>query len=150
MEIQDQAATALTQAEKNDASLARLISQSVGHAVFPSVGKGAVGVGGAYGKGVLYEGNRTAGYCDLTQGSIGLQLGAQAYTEILVFSTREALDTFKSGNFALDAQASAVGLKNGTAANANFSRGVAVFTTDEAGLMFEVSVGGQKFSYESK
>jgi lipid-binding SYLF domain-containing protein len=131
-ELEQQAAQARSMAERNDASLTRLLGQSVGHAVFPSVGKGAVGVGGAYGKGVLIEGrNAVAGYCDLTQASIGLQLGVQDYTEILVFSTREALDRFKGGNFA-------------------FSQGVAVFTTDSAGLMFEVAVGGQKFSYEAR
>lgn len=148
-EIQTAAAFALEKAELNDASLARLLESSVGHAVFPSVGKGAVGVGGAYGKGVLYEGNRAVGYCDLKQASIGLQLGAQNYSEILVFSTQAALDRFKTGNFAFDAQATAVALKRGAAANASFSDGVAVFTTDEAGLMFEAAVGGQKFSYET-
>jgi lipid-binding SYLF domain-containing protein len=118
--------------------------------VFPTVGKGAVGVGGAYGRGVLYEGGVVTGYCDLTQGSIGLQLGGQAYSQIIAFSTAEALTLFKTGNFAFDAQATAVALKSGAGANAKYSNGVAVFTMDESGLMFEASIGGQKFSYEAK
>lgn len=149
-DIVNQAAAARVKAEKNDPSLAKLLHRSIGTAVFPSVGKGAVVVGGAYGKGVLHEGNLAVGFCDLTQVSIGLQLGAQSYTEILAFSTREAFDRFKAGTFAFDAQATAVGLKCGAAANATFSQGVAVFTTDEAGLMLEASVGGQKFTYQPK
>jgi lipid-binding SYLF domain-containing protein len=109
--------------------------------VFPSVGKGAVGVGGAYGKGVLYNNGVAVGYCDLSQGTIGFQLGGQAYTEIIAFETQQAVDTFKQGNFRFDAQATAVALKSGAGANAKFTNGVAVFTMDEAGLMFEASVG---------
>jgi lipid-binding SYLF domain-containing protein len=144
------ATTALSRAEAADPTIAMAIRDAVGHAVFPSVGKAAVGVGGAYGKGVLYEGRTLVGYCDLTQASIGLQLGGQGYTEILVFKSSDALARFKDGDFAFDAQATAVALKSGTAANANYSKGVAVFTLDESGLMFEASVGGQKFSYQPK
>jgi lipid-binding SYLF domain-containing protein len=149
-DIESRAASAITKAESNDATLDKMLRESVAYATFPKINKGAVGVGGAYGKGVLNEGGRVVGYCDMTQGSIGLQLGGQSYTEIIVFSTREALDRFKTGNFAFDAQATAVAVKSGTAANASYSHGVAVFTTDEAGLMFEASVGGQKFSYQVK
>ena len=105
---------------------------------------------GAYGRGVLYENGVFTGYCDLVQGSIGFQLGGQAYSEIICFSTTEALTLFKTGNFAFDAQATAVALKSGAGANAKYSNGVAVFTMDESGLMFEASIGGQKFSYEAK
>jgi lipid-binding SYLF domain-containing protein len=118
--------------------------------VFPTVGKGAVGVGGAYGKGVLYENGTPVGYCDLSQASIGLQLGGQGYTEIIAFENQDALNRFKSGNFAFDAQATAVALKSGAGANAKYANGVAVFTMDEAGLMYEASIGGQKFSYQPK
>jgi lipid-binding SYLF domain-containing protein len=116
--------------------------------VFPGVGKGGVGVGGAYGRGELFEGGKLAGYCTLTQASIGLQLGGQKYTELIFFETKAALDRFKSGNFAFAAQASAVALKSGASANAKYAGGVAVFTMGEAGLMYEASIGGQKFSFE--
>jgi lipid-binding SYLF domain-containing protein len=140
----------LTKAKSNDPSLGTLMSSAKGYAVFPTVGKGAIGVGGAYGKGVLYEGGSVVGYCDLSQATIGLALGGQSYSEIIVFETTEAVNRFKSGNFAFSAQATAVALKSGAGANAKYSGGVAVFTMNEAGLMYEASIGGQKFSYQPK
>ncbi|MEI8195532.1 MAG: YSC84-related protein, partial [Phycisphaerae bacterium] len=121
-----------------------------GYAVFPSIGKGAIGIGGAYGKGDLYQNGVVVGYCDMTQASIGFQLGGQAYTEILVFETPAAVERFKNGNFRFDAQATAVALKSGAGANAKFANGVVVFAMDEAGLMYEAAVGGQKFSYQAR
>ena len=90
------------------------------------------------------------GYCTLTQASIGLALGGQAYTELIFFETQAALEKFKTGNFAFAAQASAVALKSGASANAKYTDGVAVFTMGEAGLMYEASIGGQKFNYRPK
>ncbi len=149
-DIREEASAALAKAERNDPTLSPVLRASKGYAVFPTVGKGAVGVGGAYGKGVLYEGGAFSGYCDLSQGSIGFQLGGQAYSEIICFATADALTLFKTGNFAFDAQATAVALKSGAGANARYSNGVTVFTMDESGMMFEASVGGQKFSYQAK
>lgn len=139
---------AIDRAKTADSALAEFFEKSVGYAVFPTVGKGAIGVGGAYGKGQLYENGRLVGYCTLTQATIGLALGGQTYTEFIFFETAEALERFKSGNFAFAAQASAVALKSGAAANARYENGVAVFTMGEAGLMYEASIGGQKFTYE--
>jgi len=149
-DLRHTSAEALTQAQNNDPSLRNVIRDSAGYAVFPSIGKGAVGVGGAYGKGDLYQSGAVVGYCDMIQGSIGLQLGGQDYSEILIFKTRDALDTFKNGNFRFDAQATAVALKSGAGADAKFANGVAVFTMDETGLMYEASIGGQKFSYQAR
>jgi lipid-binding SYLF domain-containing protein len=149
-DIRDAAAEALAKAKRNDPTLEPVLRDAKGYAVFPTVGKGAVGIGGAYGKGVLYERGVVTGYCDLTQATIGFQLGGQSYTQIICFSTQDAVDLFKSGHFAFDAQATAVALKSGAGANAKYSAGVAVFTMDEAGLMFEASIGGQKFSYQPK
>ena len=149
-DIEQEAAMALAKAQKNDSSLVNIFDTAAGYAVFPSVGKGAVGIGGAYGKGVLYERGNAVGYCALTQGSIGFQLGGQSYTEIICFETQQNVETFKQGNFRFGAQASAVAIKSGAGANAKFTNGVAVFTMDEAGLMYEASVGGQKFSYQAK
>jgi lipid-binding SYLF domain-containing protein len=141
---------ALNQAMQTDATLREVIRTSAGYAVFPEVGKGAIGIGGAYGKGDVHQSGSLVGYCDMTQASIGFQLGGQAYSEILVFQTPEALELFKRGNYRFDAQATAVALKSGAGANAKFANGVAVFTMDEAGLMYEASVGGQKFSYQPR
>jgi lipid-binding SYLF domain-containing protein len=140
----------LAKAQANDPTLAKVLNEAHGYAVFPSIGKGAIGIGGACGRGVLYENGKAVGYCDMKQASIGLQLGGQTYAEIIAFTTKEALDSFKTGNFAFDAQATAVALKSGASANAKYSNGVAVFTMDEAGLMYEASVGGQKFNYQAK
>ncbi len=140
--------SAIEAAKKTDPGLQKFFDSAVGYAVFPSVGKGAVGIGGAYGRGELFEGGKLAGYCTLTQASIGLALGGQAYTELIFFETPEALNRFKSGNFAFAAQVSAVALKSGASANAKYANGVAVFTMSEKGLMYEASVGGQKFSYQ--
>jgi lipid-binding SYLF domain-containing protein len=149
-DLEKEAEAALATAKKDDPSVAKVFDEAAGYAVFPTVGKGAVGVGGAYGKGVLYEKGITVGYCDLSQASIGFQLGGQGYTEIIAFESQDAVNRFKSGNFAFDAQATAVALKSGAGANAKYANGVAVFTMDEAGLMYEASIGGQKFSYKAK
>jgi len=149
-DIERDAAVALAKAKNSDSTLIPILNQVAGYAVFPSVGKGAAGVGGAYGKGVLYERGRVVGYCDLSQASVGFQLGGQAYTQIIAFETQQALNTFKQGNFRFAAQATAVAIRSGAGANANFTNGVAVFTMDEAGLMYEASIGGQKFSYQPR
>jgi len=149
-DIENDAAVALAKAQKSDPTLVKVFDTSAGYAVFPSVGKGAVGIGGAYGKGVLYETGDAVGYCDVSQASIGAQLGGQDYTEIICFETRQAVETFKQGHFGFDAQVTAVALKSGAGATAKFTDGVAVFTMDAAGLMAEAAVGGQKFSYQVK
>jgi len=149
-DLESRAAAALSQAETADPTLTSLLAGSAGYAVFPSVGKGGLIAGGAYGKGVLYENGRVTGYCDLTQGTFGLQAGGQSYTEVIAFATRDVLDRFRSGNFAFDAQATAVALHSGAATNARYSGGVAVFTTNEKGLMVEAVIGGQKFSFQPK
>jgi lipid-binding SYLF domain-containing protein len=132
-----------------DPSMTHVFDACHGNAVFPKIGKGAVGVGGAYGKGVLYQDGKMVGYCDMSQASVGLALGAQTYTEIICFEDKKSFDRFKSGNFTFDAQATAVALRSGAGANAKYSNGVAVFTTSEAGLMVEAALGGQKFSYQA-
>ena len=148
-DIRMEADAALVRAKTTDPSMTRLCQDSYGRAVFPSVGKGAVGIGGAYGKGVLYQDDRMVGYCDLSQATIGLQLGAQTYTEILCFEDQKSFDRFKTGKFTFDAQATAVALESGAGKNASYSDGVSVFTMDESGLMFEAAIGGQKFSYQA-
>jgi lipid-binding SYLF domain-containing protein len=135
-------------ARQTDPGIQGFIDSSTGYAVFPTVGKGAVGVGGAFGRGQLIEHGRMVGYCTMTQGSIGLALGGQAYSELIFFETPAALEDFKSGDYTFAAQVSAVALKSGASSNAKYSDGVAVFTLAEKGLMVEASVGGQRFKFE--
>jgi len=148
--LQADAENALALAQREDPMLSNILKDAYGYAVFPSVGKGGIGVGGAYGRGVLYERGNLVGYCDVSQATIGLQLGGQAFTQIICFETKDAVDRFKSGSFAFDATASAVALKSGATANAKYANGVLVFTMDEAGLMYQATVGGQRFSYQPK
>lgn len=133
--------------KKKDKKLENFFKQAHGYAVFPTVGKGAMGIGGAHGKGVVYEKGKPVGETSLTQLTIGFQLGGQAYSEIIFFKDKKTLDDFKKGNFELGAQASAVAITAGASADVNYEKGVAVFTMAKGGLMYEASVGGQKFSY---
>jgi lipid-binding SYLF domain-containing protein len=148
-DIREDSNNALVLAKASDPSMTKVFNDAHGSAVFPKVSKGAVGIGGAYGKGVLFQDGRIVGYCDMSQASIGVALGGQTYTEIICFEDKKAFDRFKTGNFALDAQATAVALQSGAGANAKYSHGVKVFTMDEKGLMFEAAIGGQKFTYEA-
>lgn len=147
-DIEKDAASVLAAARAADPTLGPIFDSASGYAVFPTVSKAAAGFGGAYGRGVLYENGRAVGYCDLTQATVGMQLGGQVYSEIIAFETRDAVETFKQGNLGFAAQATAVALRSGAGANAKFTDGVAVFTMDEAGLMYEAAVGGQNFSYQ--
>ena len=133
--------------KKTDPDLAGFFKSSVGYAVFPTVGKGGYIVGGAYGKGVLYEDGAPVGKASLTQVTVGLQIGGQAYSEIIFFESEKVLSDFKAGDFAFSGQVSGVALAAGASANANYRSGVAVFTAAKGGLMAEASLGGQKFSY---
>jgi lipid-binding SYLF domain-containing protein len=133
--------------EKTDPGMTALLGRAPGYVVFPGVGKAGLGVGGAHGKGVLFEGGKPVGKAELTQLNVGAEAGAQKYGEVIVFETEKDLAKFKEGKFAFSGQVSAVALKSGASATAHFSNGVAVFTHGEKGLMYEASVGGQKFSY---
>jgi len=148
--MEAEAAEALTRAKTGNPTLANVLNAAAGYAVFPKVAKGGMGIGAAHGKGVLYVGGNVVGYCSLSQTTVGLQLGGKSYTEIIAFENAAAVDGFKAGNFHLDAQATAVAVKAGTAVDAKYTNGVAVYTLDQGGLMFEASVGGQKFSYRAK
>jgi lipid-binding SYLF domain-containing protein len=146
--LQEDARQTLNEMTREDPSLQRFLDRAYAYAAFPSVGKGGAGVGGAYGRGVVYEHGQPIGYSDLSQVTVGLQLGGQEYAELIVFENEEALNKFKSGKFAFSANASAVALKAGAADAVNYDNGVAVFTKPKGGLMFEASIGGQKFSFE--
>lgn len=149
---------------------AQFFSKSYGYAVFPTIGKGGMVVGGAHGSGRVYANGKYVGDTTMTQVTIGLQLGGQAYSQIIFFQDKRAFDEFTSGNFQFGAQATAVAITAGASAQASttgasagasggrhdatttgkFYRGMAVFTVAKGGLMYEASLGGQKFSYTPK
>ncbi|MBT8072552.1 MAG: hypothetical protein HKP21_02495 [Xanthomonadales bacterium] len=143
-------AEAILTAKEKDPSLAKWFDEAYAYAVFPKVGKGGIGIGGAHGKGIVIQGDKTVGETTLSQVTVGFQLGGQVYSEFIMFKDKTALDHFTRGNFEMGAQVSAVAITAGASADANYDGGVAVFTIAGGGLMYEASVGGQKFKYNPK
>ena len=123
--------------------------EAVGYVVFPNVGKVGFGIGGARGNGEVFEFNKVIGSATMTQLSVGFQLGAQSFSQIIFFQNKSDLDRFTEGSFEFDASASAALITEGANASTDYSNGAAVFTFSKGGLMYEASIGGQKFSYES-
>jgi lipid-binding SYLF domain-containing protein len=149
----------------------KFFAKSYGYALFPTIGKGGIGIGGAYGKGRVYAQGNYVGNASMTQVTIGFQLGGQAYSQIIFFEDKRAFEEFTSGNFEFGAEASAVAITAGasarasttgssagasggkhdaTTASSGFRKGMAVFTVAKGGLMYEASIGGQKFNYTPK
>ena len=141
-------AAVIAKFKEKDPGLAKVFASATGYVVFPTVGKGGIGIGGARGKGYVYQHGRLIGRSTLTQVTIGLQLGGQAYSEVVFFKDRAALDNFKLGHLKLDAQASAVALTARASADLAYRNGVAIVTMAKGGLMYEASVGGQKLSFK--
>jgi lipid-binding SYLF domain-containing protein len=133
---------------KQDPSMGNLFKNSYGYVIFPDVGKGAAGVGGAAGKGALYEKGKPEGTAKMLQVSVGAQAGGQAYREVIFFENKAALDRFKNNKIEFSAQTSAIAAKAGSSANENYRDGVVVFSQEKGGLMLEASLGGQKFTYK--
>ena len=153
---------------KNAGESGKFFGKSYGYAVFPTVGKGGIGVGGAFGKGRVYRGGGHAGSVTLAQVSLGFQFGGQAYSEIIFFENKTTFDDFTDGNFEFGADIGAVAITAGANASASsaggasagasatmhdaaatggYHHGVAVFTIAKGGLMYQATVGGQKFTY---
>lgn len=131
-----------------DKLMQSLFDKSYGYVVFPNVGKGAIGVGGAAGNGIVFQSGKAIGSAKMKQVTVGFQFGGQVYREVIFFENEDALNRFKQGNFELAGQVSAVAVKEGVSANVRYRNGVMVFTQRKGGLMYEASVGGQKFGYE--
>ncbi len=136
--------------KEKDPSIQRFFDAASGYVVIPTVGKAGFGLGGARGKGILYENGAPTAVVTLSQLSFGFQWGGQAYSEFIFFEDDATLSNFKLGNYELGAQASAVAITTGASADATFNSGMAIFTQTKGGLMYEASVGGQKFKVEPK
>lgn len=143
---------ALTSFTSKDPSLQTLLNKSVGYAIFPSVGKGGFIVGGSFGRGEVFQNSGgypvKIGFADIKQGSVGLQAGAQTFSQLVIFMRQEDLDAFKRSDFSLGANASAVALKAGAAATTDTGKGVIIFVQTTGGLMAEAAVAGQVLSYQ--
>lgn len=138
---------AKTEFIKEDPLLKAIFEKSVGYAIFPNVGKGGLGIGAAAGNGAVYEHGKLVGMAKLSQLSIGFQAGGQAYSEVIFFESKRELQRFKDSRFEFAAQASAVAVTEGASGNVKYTDGVMVFTMQKGGLMYEASIGGQKFKF---
>ncbi|MEY4761079.1 MAG: hypothetical protein RLZZ200_935 [Pseudomonadota bacterium] len=149
----------------------KFFGKSYGYAVFPTIGKGGIGIGGAFGKGRVYRGGALTGDVSMAQVSVGFQLGGQAYSEIVFFENKSTFDDFTSGNFEFGADIGAVAItaaanasassaggasagastsKRDAAATGGYHHGIAVFTIAKGGLMYQAAVAGQKFTYKRR
>ena len=156
---------------KKSEAVQPFFKNAYGYAVFPTIGKAGIGIGGSYGTGQVYKGRKVTGEVSLIKGSIGWQLGGQAFSQMIFFEDKRAYDEFTSGNFEFDATASAVaitagaqasagtegasagasaGPATGAQAKANYHKGMVVFVHAKGGLMYEASIGGQKFTFKPK
>jgi lipid-binding SYLF domain-containing protein len=141
--------TSRTAFTKTDSLMQSLFDHAAGYVIFPNVGKGGIGVGGAAGNGILFQQGQAVGKANMKQVSVGFQFGGQAYREVIFFESHDALDRFKQNDFEFSAQASAIAVKEGASTNVKYRNGVMVFTQGKGGLMYEASIGGQKFSYKA-
>ena len=156
---------------KKSEAVQPFFKNAYGYAVFPTIGKAGIGIGGSYGTGQVYKGGKVTGEVSLIKGSIGWQFGGQAFSQMILFKDKRAYDEFTSGNFEFDATASAVAITAGAQAKAgtegasagasagpatgkqaktDWHKGMAVFTHTKGGLMYEASIGGQKFKFKPK
>ena len=149
---------------------AEFFHSAYGYAVFPTIGKGGLGIGAAHGTGRVYAHGRRIGHVTMNQLSIGWQLGGEAYSEIIFFRDRQAMDDFTSGNFEFSADVGAIAItasadasagtdrserrasvgKQDAATASGYNHGMAVFTIAKGGLMYNATIAGQKFSYTSQ
>jgi lipid-binding SYLF domain-containing protein len=154
---------------KNAGQSSSFFGKSYGYAVFPTIGKAGLGIGGAHGEGRVYEQGKYVGDTKMTQLSIGFQAGAEGFSEMIFFQDKRSFDEFTSGNFEFGANVSAVvitaaasgtatttgstasasGGKKDAATAGKYDKGTAIFVISKGGLMYEASVSGQKFSYKA-
>jgi lipid-binding SYLF domain-containing protein len=155
---------------KNAKESGAMLKGAYGYAVFPTIGKGGLGIGGAYGKGRVFEKGVYKGDTSMTQLSIGFQAGGQGYSQLILFQDKRSLDEFTSGNFEFSADASAVAItaaagasagssgasagasggKNDAITSGKYHKGMAVYTIVKGGAMYEAAIAGQKFKYTPK
>jgi len=131
----------------DNTDLVEYFDKAYGFVVLPIITKGGLGIGGAAGKGLVFENKEVIGMTKMTQATIGAQAGGQQYMEVIYFENKAALDNFTGGKLKFSGQASAIALEKGTTVDMKYNDGVAIFTKGKGGLMAEASVGGQKFKY---
>jgi lipid-binding SYLF domain-containing protein len=147
--LQQEADTTQAAMIARDPALRDVIRDAPAYAVFPSIGKGGVLVGGAYGKGILYEHGVPTGFVSVEQASIGAQLGGQSFSELLVLRDPADIAAVKSGRFTVGANMGVAVLSTGAEAHTTFDPNASVFVMPRGGLMVDVSISGQQIKYQS-
>ena len=149
---------------KNNPTVSPYFNSAYGYAVLPTIGKGGVGIGGAGGSGCVYAGGKHVGNVSMAQVTVGWQLGGQSYSQLVLFKNADIYKDFTQGNFEFGADATAVALTYGASAEAttqgasasagdtkakgSWKHGMAIFTLAKGGLMYEASIGGQKYNFK--
>jgi lipid-binding SYLF domain-containing protein len=147
-ELHEESKATVRRMTEEDPGLKPLLDRAYAYAVFPEAGKASAVVGGAFGKGEVFQGGQLVGYAALVQLTLGVQLGGQTFSEIVAFKDKAALQRFKSSRTAFAASASAVLVKAGAATSNNYQSGVMVFVSSEGGMMLEAAIGAQKFVFK--
>lgn len=145
--VRTESNTAVQQMTAQDPKIQDVLNNAYAYAIFPDVGKAAAGIGGASGKGVVYQNGQVIGTAQLNQLSVGPQVGGESYSELIVFKDQNAFDRFRNGNLEFGAQASATVVKAGAATSGRFENGVAVYVLPKGGLEVGASLNGQKLSF---
>lgn len=146
--LEREAAATLKRLQSIDPGLKQMLAEAYGYVVFPKVGKAALVIGGAYGRGAVFERGKLIGFATIGQTTIGVQIGGDTFTELLVFENREALERFKRGRLTFAASASAVLVKAGAAATSDYEKGVSAFAYADGGMLLEAAIGGQKLRFK--
>ena len=149
-DVSDKSVEAIKEMKKTNENINKYFTSAYGYAVFPSIGKGGLGVGAATGNGTIYKGGAIVGDCKMSQLTVGLQAGGQSYSEVIFFKDKESFDRFTANKFEFSAQATAVAVTAGASFDVGYRDGILVFTHAKGGLMYEASVGGQKFKTEMR
>ena len=139
--------TCMADFKAEDPTIQRFFDTAEAYVVFPRVVTGALVVGAAHGHGEVYQKRQLIGYADVTQGSVGAQIGGQRFAEVIFFQNESSLVDFKYGTLEFDARATAIAASRGAGTTADYRRGVVIFTLPESGLMAQAAIGGQKFRY---
>jgi len=144
----DEVEKAIKSLYADNPSIKKHFQSAYGFAIYPIITKAGFVLGGAGGKGLVFEDKTVIGRSDMSQATFGLQAGGQQYQEVIFFENKAALDNFTQGKIKFSGQASAVALKSGVSYDLKYKDGVAIFTKVKGGIMAEASVGGQKFKYK--
>ncbi len=149
VELQNEVNNSILAMGKANPNVGKMFTNAYGYAVFPKITKGAFVVGGAGGKGLVFEKNKVIGSSTLMQATIGAQVGGQQYAEYIFFENKAALNRFKNNKFKFAGEISAVALDKAMSDNIDYQDGVAVYTYSNKGVMAELAVGTQKFKYSA-